>query len=85
MGKELQKRKERRGNTLHVDVNRLKGKTLERGMTGEEMAKELGISQSTYYRKLGSGGVTFTLAQTFKIADILNLSESERIAIFFAD
>lgn len=54
-------------------------------MTGEEMAKELGISQSTYYRKLGSGGVTFTLAQTFKIADILNLSESERIAIFFAD
>ena len=70
---------------MHVDVNRLKGKTVERGMTGEEMAKELGISQSTYYRKLSSGGVTFTLAQTFKIADILNLSESERIAIFFAD
>lgn len=41
MGKELQKRKERRGNTLHVDVNRLKGKTVERGMTGEEMQKSL--------------------------------------------
>ena len=40
---------------MHVDVNRLKGKTVERGMTGEEMARELGISQSTYYRKLGSG------------------------------
>lgn len=70
---------------MHVDVNRLKGKTVERGMTGEKMARELGIDQSTYYRKLSDGGVTFTIAQAFKIADILNLSMSERIAIFFAD
>ena len=54
MGKELQKRKERRGNTLHVDVNRLKGKTVERGMTGEEMAKELGLTEIQNIRNFES-------------------------------
>ena len=40
---------------MHVDINRLKGKTVEKGFTGEKMASELGIDQSTYYRKLGDG------------------------------
>ena len=31
---------------MHVDINRLKGKTVEKGFTGEKMASELGIDQS---------------------------------------
>lgn len=45
---------------MNIDVNRLKGKTVEKGLTGEKMAIALGIDQSTYYRKLGDGGGTFT-------------------------
>ena len=43
---------------MNIDVNRLKGKTVEKGLTGEKMANALGIDQSTYYRKLGDGGGT---------------------------
>lgn len=69
---------------MYVDVNKLKGKTVERGLTGEKMAKAIGIDQSTYYRKLGDGGGSFTLAQVFEIADTLELGKDECIAIFFA-
>ena len=70
---------------LHVDVNRLKGKTVERGLTGEKIAKALGIDQSTYYRKMGDGGGGFTLSQAITMSEVLSLSREERIAIFFAE
>ncbi len=70
---------------MHVDVNRLKGKTVERGLTGEKLADGLGIDQSTYYRKLGNGGGSFTVAQVVKICDMLHLSDEERAKIFFAE
>lgn len=68
---------------MHVDVNRLKGKTVERGLTGEKIAKALGIDQSTYYRKMGDGGGGFTLSQAITMSEVLSLSREERIAIFF--
>ena len=68
---------------LHVDVNRLKGKTVERGLTGEKIAKALGIDQSTYYRKMGDGGGGFTLSQAITMSEVLSLSRGERIEIFF--
>ena len=40
---------------MQIDVNRLKGKTVELGLTGAAVAEKLGIDQSTYYRKLGAG------------------------------
>lgn len=70
---------------MHVDVNRLKGKVVERGLTGEKMAKSIGVDQSTYYRKIGEGGGSFTIAQAIAISNILSLSEKERTDIFFAE
>lgn len=68
---------------MNIDVNRLKGKTVEKGLTGEKMAIALGIDQSTYYRKLGDGGGTFTISQVARIAEILSLTNKERTEIFF--
>ena len=68
---------------MHVDINRLKGKTVEKGFTGEKMASELGIDQSTYYRKLGDGGGSFTINQAIRISEILSLSKEESMGIFF--
>lgn len=70
---------------MHVDVNRLKGKTVERGLTGEKIAKALGIDQSTYYRKIGDGGGSFTISQAIIMSEVLSLTNEERVAIFFAD
>lgn len=47
------------------------------------MAIALGIDQSTYYRKLGDGGGTFTISQVARIAEILSLTNEERTEIFF--
>ena len=69
---------------MHVDVNRLKGKTVEMGMNGEKLAKLLEIDQSTYYRKLGADGTTFTLDQVFRITEALKLSRQEAVDIFLA-
>ena len=52
---------------MQIDVNRLKGKTVELGLTGAAVAEKLGIDQSTYYRKLGAGGLYYcTSANDFK-------------------
>ena len=53
---------------MSVNINRLKGKIVEKEKTGAEIAKELGINQSTYYRKLSRGGATFTLYQASKLS-----------------
>lgn len=67
---------------LRVDVNRPKGKNVERGLTGEKIAKALDIEQSTYYRKIGDGGGGFALLQAITMSEVLSLSREERIAIF---
>lgn len=67
---------------MRVDVNRPKGKTVERRLTGEKIAKALGIDQSTYYHKMGDGGGGFTLSQAITVSEVLYLSREERIAFF---
>ncbi len=69
---------------MPIDANKLKGKVVERGLSGSEVATALGISQSTYYRKISKGGTSFTVAQVRKIAEVLNLSSEECNAIFFS-
>lgn len=68
---------------MQIDVNRLKGKTVELGLTGAAVAEKLGIDQSTYYRKLGAGGGSFTIAQAQMISKILELSPNECSTIFW--
>ena len=70
---------------MKIDVNRLRGKTVENGLSGTKMAESLGIDQSTYYRKLGDGGGSFTISQAQKIVDILCLTPEECNEIFFGN
>ena len=63
---------------MQIDVNRLKGKTVELGLTGAAVAEKLGIDQSTYYRKLGAGGGSFTIAQAQMISKILEANSRKR-------
>lgn len=69
---------------MNADMNMLSGKIRERRMTQEEFAKEMGIDASTFYRKMKSDGLTFTVGQMHKMVDILGLSADEARKIFFA-
>ena len=66
-----------------VNVSKLKGKMVEKGLTGAIISEKLNIDQSTFYRKLKENGVTFTLDQVFLIVEVLELSTKEAVEIFF--
>ena len=63
--------------------NLLKGKIIEKGMSVIEVCNELGICEATFYRKIFRDG-DFSRFEIGKIAEILDLSTSERDNIFFA-
>ena len=60
----------------------LRGKMLEKHMNVEEIAREIGIDTSTFYRKLKSDGMSFTVGQMHKIAEVLKLTPEEASSIF---
>lgn len=68
---------------MHVNIAKLKGKTIEKGMTGEMLAVALGINPCTYYRKLRNGGISFTLTEVFRLSEILEMNNNETMSIFF--
>ena len=55
---------------------------VERRINSEEMAKKIGVDTSTFYRKMKSDGMTFTVGQMHKIAEVLNLTHDEAASIF---
>lgn len=67
-----------------TNVNKLRGKTVERGYTIEKLAKEIGMDRSTLYRKLSSEGESFSIREADTIVRVLNLTKDEAIAIFFS-
>lgn len=67
---------------MHTDMAKLKGKIAERLMTQEEVAARIGVDSSTFSRKMKANGLTFTVEQMHKIAEVLSLSNQEECKFF---
>lgn len=67
-----------------VNLNKLKGKIVENGYSIETVAKKIGINKSTFYRKMNKNGDNFSIKEANAIVELLKLSNSEAVAIFFA-
>ena len=67
-----------------VNVNKLKGKIIEKGKTVDLVAKAIGVDVSTLYRKLQGNGDKITIKEADDIATYLVLNSSEATAIFFS-
>jgi len=67
-----------------INVNKLKGKIVEKGITVRILAKEIGVDQSTLYRKLKNNGDDITIKEANLIMKSLNLTIEEANAIFFS-
>lgn len=65
-----------------LDVQKLKGKIVEKGKSVESVSAELGINPATFYRKLKNN--SFEINEADKLVDILDLTNEEAIAIFFS-
>lgn len=66
-----------------VNVNKLKGKLVEREMTVEALAAQLGINRATLYRKLSNGAEKLLVREANAIVSILGLTPEEAMSIFF--
>lgn len=65
-----------------MNKDKLLGKIKEHGKTIEGFAKELGLSNSSMYRKV-NGKSQFTREEIKRIASILELDNGELLEIFF--
>lgn len=68
-----------------VNVNELREAMKRNHTTVSVISKQIGMDDSTFYRKLNDHGKTFTLSQADALAKALNLSAAEAQSIFFAD
>lgn len=65
-----------------MNIAKLKGKMVEKGMNVDELATKVGINRSTLYRKL-DGGEKITIGEAMKIKKALGLTSEEASVIFF--
>ena len=56
-----------------LNVGKLKGKLVERGVTVADISKSLGIAPSTFYRKMNNN--SFEICEADIIVDALMLSD----------
>ena len=67
---------------MSTNMNLLRGKLKERGVTQQELAQKIGMDSSTLSRKLASDGLEFTVGEMHDIAATLKLSANECRSIF---
>lgn len=66
-----------------VNTNMLKGKIVENGMSVAEVAKAIGISTASLYRKINGCGEKMLIKDAYAIGKLLELTGEEMNAIFF--
>lgn len=66
-----------------MNILKLKGKMVEKGVSAENLATEIDVDRSTLYRKLKSGE-SFTVGEVQKIITALDLTRDETHDIFFS-
>ncbi|MDD7515445.1 XRE family transcriptional regulator [Ruminococcus flavefaciens] len=66
---------------MMLDVQKLKGKIVEKGKSVEVVSADLGINPSTFYRKMKNN--SFEIREADEIMKILSLTHEEASAIFF--
>ena len=67
---------------MTININKLRGKIVESGLTVAELAQKIGIDRSTLYRKLSNDGDTMLVKDANAIVAALNLSADDAVSIF---
>lgn len=66
-----------------MNVNKLKGKIVEKELNVETLAEMIGVDRSSLYRKLNDAE-KITIGEAAKMKDALEMSDSEAYDIFLA-
>ncbi len=65
-----------------MNVLKLKGRMVEKGMTVKSLAEKISVDRATLYRKLNKSE-SITVGEMQRIKDVLELSRTEASEIFF--
>lgn len=65
-----------------IDTNELRGYIAKKGTSQRQLAKKMGITEKTFYSKMGSG--IFKSNEIDNIVSELGMTREEAINIFFA-
>lgn len=65
-----------------MNIQKLKGKIVEKGMNVEALASAIGVDRATMYRKLNAGE-KINIGEANRIKDALDLSIEDAMEIFF--
>lgn len=66
-----------------MNINKLRGKIVEKGMNIEALAATIGINRSSLYRKLNDAE-KITIGEAAKMKNALEMSDNEAYEIFLA-
>ena len=66
-----------------MNINKLKGKIVEKEMNVETLAAKIGLDRSSLYRKLNNGE-KITIGEANKIKTALDLSNEDACEIFLS-
>ena len=64
-----------------MNLNRLKGKIVEKGWNVEKLAESIGVDRASMYRKLGNFE-KITIGEAKRISEALDLTNEEASSIF---
>lgn len=67
---------------MSTNMDKLRGKMAELGISIGTLAKRMGIDESTFYRKMKSEGMNFTVGEMHTIVSVLGLTCEEATSIF---
>ena len=67
---------------MQINIPKLKGKMAENNINRTQLASKIGMARTTFYRKLKSGGGSFTVEEVQGIASALNMTPDEVMNIF---
>lgn len=67
---------------MRVNTDKLRGKMVEHRFTVRRLSEELGLNESTFYRKLNSDGLDFSVGEMHRVVDALELTNKEACEIF---
>lgn len=67
-----------------VNINKLKGRIVEKQLTIEKLAGKIGLDRSTLYRKISNDGETLSIREANLICKELGISGREATEIFFS-
>ena len=66
-----------------INIQKLKGKIIEKGLSISELAEKININRATLYRKLRGNGENISIKEANLIVKELGLTVEEANSIFF--